>query len=81
MKVIGNKLCIKPFPVEEKVGGLHLNVSNEKPRKGEVIAVGEQVAIAKLGDKVLFGKLSGTQAEVDGENVLIIREEEILLIL
>ena len=59
----------------------------EKPMQGEVLAVGngkmldsgEQRALdVKVGDKVLFGKYSGTEVKVDGEEVLVMREDDIM---
>jgi chaperonin GroES len=59
----------------------------EKPMKGEVIAVGNgkvsdsgeiRALDVKVGDKVLFGKYSGTEIKIDGDEVLIMREEDIL---
>ncbi len=62
----------------------------EKPQKGEIIAVGNgklsdsgelRALDVKVGDKVLFGKYSGTEIKVDGEEVLIMKEEDILGVL
>ena len=61
--------------------------ATEKPMKGEVLAVGngkildngEQRGLdVKVGDKVLFGKYSGTEVKVDGEEVLVMREDDIM---
>ena len=62
----------------------------EKPQKGEVIAVGNgkvnengdvRALDVKVGDKIMFGKYSGTEIKVDGEEVLIMKEEDILGVL
>ncbi len=78
---------------EEKVsaGGIVIpDSAKEKPIKGQVIAVGEgkpldngQVRAPKVkaGDKVLFGKYSGTEVKIDGEELLIAREDDILAII
>ena len=79
--------------VEEKEtarGGLVIpDTAREKPMEGEVLAVGNgkllengtKLALdVKVGDKVLFGKYSGTEITVDGEDVLIVREDEVLAI-
>jgi chaperonin GroES len=59
----------------------------EKPQKGEIVAVGNgkitdsgevRALDVKVGDQVLFGKYSGTEIKVDGEDVLIMKEEDIL---
>jgi len=69
-------------------GGLFIpEQAKEKPAQGEVLAVGkgrrlesgELIALeTAVGDKVLFGKYSGTEIELDGEKLLILREDEIL---
>ena len=76
---------------EQKRGGLFIPESaKEKPQEAEVIAVGagklldsgERVACdVKAGDKILFGKYSGSEIKVDGQEYLILREDEILAVL
>jgi len=76
---------------EQKVGGIIVpDTAKEKPQKAEVIAVGtgrvldsgERVPLAvKAGDKVLVGKWSGTDIKIDGEEYLILKEDEVLGIL
>jgi chaperonin GroES len=80
--------------VEEKEtakGGIIIpDTAKEKPQEGEVLAVGNgkvldngtKVALdVKVGDKILFGKYSGTDIKIDGEDVLILREDEVLAVL
>ena len=80
--------------VEEKEtakGGIIIpDTAKEKPQEGEVLAAGNgkvlengtKVALdVKVGDKILFGKYSGTDIRIDGEDVLILREDEVLAIL
>jgi chaperonin GroES len=74
--------------VEKTKGGLYIpDSAKEKPQQGKVIAVGkgrvsEEGKVTpldvKAGDKVLFGKYSGSEIKVDGEELLIMREEDIL---
>ena len=76
---------------EVKKGGIIIpDTAKEKPQEGEVLAVGNgkllengtKVALdVKVGDKILFGKYSGTDIKVEGEDVLILREEEVLAVL
>jgi chaperonin GroES len=75
---------------EQKVGGIIIpDTAKEKPQEAEVVAVGPgrldegtRVALeVKKGDKVLIGKYSGTEVKLDGEEHLILREEEILAII
>jgi chaperonin GroES len=74
--------------VAKTKGGLYIpDTAKEKPQQGKVIAVGKGRANddgkitpldVKAGDKVLFGKYSGSEIKVDGEELLIMREEDIL---
>jgi chaperonin GroES len=79
--------------VEEKEtarGGIVIpDTAKEKPMEGAVLAVGKGRLLengttlaldVKVGDRVLFGKYSGTEIKVDGEDVLIVREDEVLAI-
>jgi chaperonin GroES len=80
--------------VEEKEtakGGIIIpDSAKEKPQEGEVLAVGNgkilengtKIALdVKVGDKILFGKYTGTEIKIDGEDVLILREDEVLAVL
>jgi chaperonin GroES len=80
--------------VEEKVtakGGIIIpDTAKEKPQEGEVLAVGNGKLLengtklpldVKVGNKILFGKYTGTDIKIDGEEVLILREDEVLGIL
>lgn len=74
--------------VNQTAGGLFIpDTAKEKPQEGEVIAVGDgkykedgtrQTPDVKAGDRVLFGKYSGSEIKLDGEELLIMREDEIL---
>lgn len=74
--------------VNQTAGGLFIpDSAKEKPQEGEVIAVGEgkynedgtrQTLDVNAGDRVLFGKYSGSEIKLDGEEFLIMREDEIL---
>ena len=80
--------------IEEKEtakGGIIIpDTAKEKPQEGEVLAVGNGKVLengtklaldVKVGDKILFGKYSGTDIRIDGEDVLILREDEVLAVL
>lgn len=86
---LNDRVLIKRLEGEEKtVGGLYIpDTAKEKPTKGEVVAVGpgkrtEQGAVApvtiKAGQKVLFNKYAGTEINIDGDDFLIMREDDIL---
>ncbi|MDD5565565.1 MAG: co-chaperone GroES [Candidatus Omnitrophica bacterium] len=90
---LGDRVLVKPLEAENKTkGGIVLpDTAKEKPQQGEVIAVGKgkilengtlQPLEVKAGDKVLYGKYSGNEfTSKDGEELLIIREEDILAII
>ena len=73
---------------DKTAGGLYIpDTAKEKPQEGEVIAVGagkvkedgsRQTLDAKEGDRVLFGKYSGSEIKIDGEELMMMREDEIL---
>jgi chaperonin GroES len=84
-----DRVVVRRVDAEEKTaGGIIIpDTAKEKPQEGEIIAVGpgtrnekgELVAIdLKPGDRVLFGKWSGTEAKIDGEDLLIMKETDIL---
>jgi chaperonin GroES len=76
---------------EQKIGGIIIpDTAKEKPQQGKVVAVGAgkikddgaRIALdVKAGDSILFGKYSGQEIKLDGEEFLIMREEEVLAIL
>ena len=87
MKPINDRVVIKPASAEEKTtGGIIIpDTAKEKPQKGEVIAVGpgkEDIKMTvKKGDTVLYGKYAGQEINYEGEDYLIMREDDILVIL
>ena len=87
MKPINDRVVVKPAKAETKTaGGIIIpDTAKEKPQKGEVIAVGpgkEDVAMTvKKGDKVLYGKYAGQEMNYKGQDYLIMREDDILVIL
>ena len=92
MKPLADRVVIKPSPADEKTkGGIILpDTAKEKPVIGEVVAVGPgKVADdgknippeVKVGDKVLYGKYSGTEVTIDGDEYLIMREADVFAIM
>jgi chaperonin GroES len=94
MKVrpLHDRLLVRRIEEKETAkGGIIIpDTAKEKPQEGEVLAVGNgkilengnKVALdVKVGDKILFGKYSGTDIKIDGEEVLILREDEVLAVL
>ena len=92
VRPLGDRVIIAALPQEEMTkGGIILpDTAKEKPQQGEVVAVGngkisdagETIAMTvKSGDKVLYGKYSGTEVKIDGTEYLIVKESEILAII
>ncbi len=87
MKPINDRVVVKPAPAEEKTsGGIIIpDTAKEKPQRGEVVAVGpgkegNKMTVQK-GDVVLYGKYAGQEINYNGEDYLIMREDDILVIL
>jgi chaperonin GroES len=87
MKPINDRVVVKPHPAEEKTkGGIIIpDTAKEKPQRGEVVAVGpgkeDKALTVKVGDVVLYGKYSGQELSYEGVDYLIMREDDILVIL
>jgi chaperonin GroES len=87
MKPVKDRVVIKPAPAEEKTkGGIIIpDTAKEKPQRGEVVAVGPgkdgDLMTVKPGDIVLYGKYSGQEINIDGDDLIIMREDDILVIL
>jgi len=87
MKPINDRVIIKPAPAEEKTkGGLLIpDNAKEKPQRGEVIAVGpgkdDKKMTVQVGDVVLYGKYAGQEISHEGNDYLIMREDDILVVL
>ena len=86
---LGDRVLVKRVKEEEKTkGGIIIpDTAQEKPQEGEVVAVGPGARDedgeyikpdVKVGDRILFGKWSGTEVKVDGEDLLIMKESDIL---
>jgi len=87
---LADRVVVKPLEETEQMrGGLYIpDTAKEKPQQGEVIAAGpgrfekdKRVPMeVKVGDKILYGKYSGTEVTLDGDTYLILRESDILAI-
>lgn len=86
MKPINDRVVVKPAPAEEKTsGGIIIpDTAKEKPQRGEVIAVGPgkdgNAMTVSVGDIVLYGKYAGQEVALEGNDYLIMREDDILVI-
>ncbi len=92
VKPLQDRLVIKRIEEEEKTkGGIIIpDAAKEKPQEGRVVAVGDGKVLesgqkspltVKVGDKILFGKYSGTEIKIDGEEHLILREDDVLAVI
>ncbi len=91
IRPLADRLVVKRTQEEEKTkGGIIIpDTAKEKPLEGVVVAVGNGKSLkngksipldVKAGDKVLFGKYSGTEVKVDGEELVLLREEDVLAV-
>jgi chaperonin GroES len=92
VRPLHDRLLVKRIEETETVkGGIIIpDTAKEKPQEGEVMAVGNGKTLdngtkvqldVKAGDKILFGKYSGTDIKIDGEEYLILREDEVLAVI
>ena len=92
LKPLGDRIVVKVLEREEKTkGGLFLpDTAKEKPTEGEVLAVGtgkildngqKQPVEVKVGDRIIFSKYAGTEVKVDGEELVIFSERDVLAII
>ena len=91
LKPLRDRVVVKPIEAEEvtKSGIVLPETAKEKPQQGEVIAVGEgrydeagkRIPMeVKVGDRVIYSKYGGSEVKVDGEEYLILREDDVLAI-
>ena len=91
LQPLGDRIVVKPLVREEKTAsGIFLpDAAQEKPMKGEVLAVGPgkkndkgdiSPMAVKVGDRVLFGKYSGQTVKVDGDELLVMKEDDLFAV-
>jgi len=89
IRPLNDRIIVRRMEEQEQMrGGLYIpDTAKEKPQEGEVLSVGngklldngQRIAIdLKAGDRILFGKYSGTEIKLDGEEYLILREDDVL---
>ncbi|MBS1517517.1 MAG: co-chaperone GroES [Bacteroidetes bacterium] len=92
IKPLSDRIIVKPADAEEKTasGIIIPDTAKEKPMKGEIVAVGkgkitddgkEIKMELKVGDKVLYGKYSGTEITIEGDEYLIMRESDVYAVI
>lgn len=83
---IADRVVVEPAAAEEMTaGGLYIpDTAKEKPQRGKVVAVGagkkDEPMTVKVGDHVLYGKYAGTEIQIDGQDLLIMRESDLFAI-
>jgi len=86
VKPLADRVLVEPAAAEEKTaGGIIIpDTAKEKPQKGKIVAVGngkpDEPMTVKVGNEVLYGKYSGTELNIEGNDYLIMRESDILAI-
>ena len=86
-KPLHDRVIVRPAPAEEKSsGGIIIpDTAKEKPQRGTVVAAGpgkkDEPVTVKSGDSVLYGKYAGTEIRINGEDLLIMRESDLLAVL
>ena len=92
VKPLQDRILVKRIEEEERTkGGIIIpDAAKEKPQEGKVVAVGDGKTLesgqkapltVKPGDKILFGKYSGTEIKVEGEELLVMREDDIMAVI
>jgi chaperonin GroES len=92
LRPLQDRIIVKRVEEETKTaGGLFIpETAKEKPQRGEIVAVGNGKKTedgkvlpldVKIGDKVLFGKYAGTEVKIDGEDLLMMREDDVLAVI
>ena len=87
VKPLADRVLVEAAAAEETTkGGLYIpDTAKEKPQRGKVVAVGsgkkDEPMTVKVGDSVLYGKYSGTEITIDGDDYLIMRESDIFAVL
>jgi chaperonin GroES len=87
IKPLADRVLVRPAEAEQKTasGIIIPDTAKEKPQRGEVLAVGkgtkDHEMTVKVGDQVLYGKYSGTEIEIDGEKLMIMKESDIYAII
>ncbi|MGL1862898.1 MAG: co-chaperone GroES [Pseudodesulfovibrio sp.] len=80
LKPLSDRVIVKRKEEQEKTaGGIYIpDSAKEKPQGGEVLAAGPECKTVKAGDSVLFAKYAGSEFAVDGEDLVVMREDDIL---
>jgi chaperonin GroES len=86
LRPLADRVIVRRFAEDQRTpGGLHIPEANrERPTRALVVAVGpgkdDKAPAVSVGDTILFGKYSGSEVEIDGEKLLIMREDDLLAV-
>ena len=87
IKPLADRVVVEPAAAEETTasGIIIPDTAKEKPQRGTVVAVGDgkkdEPMTVKVGDTVLYGKYSGTEVKVDGEDLLVMKEDDVMAVI
>jgi len=87
IKPLADRVLVRPVAAETKTasGIIIPDSAKEKPLQGKVLAVGQgtkdETMVLKAGDEILYGKYAGTEVELDGEKLLIMRQSDVLAVI
>lgn len=80
MRATSDRVIVRPVKETERAGVIIPDVAMEKPQRGEVLHVGPKVEEVKEGETVLYSKYGGTQVEHGGEELVVLREADVLAV-
>lgn len=80
IRPLHDRVIIERLEETKTAGGIVIpeTVDKEKPQRGTVLAAGKEASDVKVGNQVLFGKYAGTEVKVDGKDLLVMKEEDIM---
>jgi chaperonin GroES len=83
LRVLDDRVLVKRLEEDEKIGGIIIpDSSKSKPSKGEIVAIGSSIDKKRydvnIGDKVMFGKYSGSEVRIENEEHLVLKCEELM---
>ena len=82
IRLLGDRILVEPDKAEDTTasGLIIVESAQEKPQRGTVVNVGVGAEL-NVGDKIMYGKYAGTDIQIDGEEYLIMREDDILVVI
>lgn len=75
---VADRVIIRPMPADDKIGSIEVLESAKRPRKGIIIGIGPDCKVATIDDTALYQKGAGAELEIEGENIIFMRESDLL---